>query len=208
MSSPNRNEIIYNLYTGKNFADCLSKMEPYELREDLKQEVIAIICELPDEKLFELYRNKILDFYTVKIILNQIKSSTSPFFKKYRQFFEPLESVLSSETGETIFERVQCQSWLNEIDLEERKNKEDIEDEITDMVQSIPMQLTDIRLIDEKWKLNQYEQILLKMYYLIGNFRDMEKETGIPWESCYKTVKNALKKIHKNIKSKKEKLYQ
>lgn len=88
-----RNEIISNLFTGKNFCDCIKKMEPQHLQDDLKQEVILIICELKDEVLFDLHLNKKLEFFTVRVILNQIKSVTSKFYKQYRGVVIELATV-------------------------------------------------------------------------------------------------------------------
>lgn len=85
-----RNQIIENLFTGKNFCDCIAKMEPRHLQDDLKMEVISIVCEWPDEKILGLYERRELDFYVARVIINQIKSNTSPFAKKYRREFVEL----------------------------------------------------------------------------------------------------------------------
>jgi hypothetical protein len=45
-----RNQIIENLFTGTNFNDCICKMEPQHLQQDLKMEVISIVCEWPGRK--------------------------------------------------------------------------------------------------------------------------------------------------------------
>lgn len=79
-----RNQIIEQLFTGKNFNDCIRKMEPAHLQDDLKQDVIEIVCTWPEDKVVKLYEDKVLDFYVVKVILNQVKSKTSPFVKMYR----------------------------------------------------------------------------------------------------------------------------
>lgn len=79
-----KNQIIENLFTGKNFTDCIGKMEPRHLQEDLKMEVISIVCEWPEEKIVQLYKDKALEFYVVRVILNQVKSKTSDFVRKYR----------------------------------------------------------------------------------------------------------------------------
>ena len=107
-----KNQIIEKLFTGKNFRDCINKMEPDHLREDLKQEVILIICELPDDKVLQLHRDKALEFFTVRVILNQIKSKTSPFAKTYR-------AVTQELTNNEI---------ADDIELEERELREMIED--------------------------------------------------------------------------------
>jgi hypothetical protein len=107
-----KNQIIEKLYLSKNLNDCIKKMEPVDLQEDLKSEVIAIVCEWPEEKIVDLHTKNQLEFYVVRVILNQIKSKTSPFYKKYRQSFAEL-------TGEESHE---C------TDLKEREVKELIQD--------------------------------------------------------------------------------
>jgi hypothetical protein len=79
-----KNEIITNLYNSKNFNDCIHKMEPVHLQDDLKAEVISIVCEWPENKVVQLHQDKALEFYVVRVILNQVKSKTSPFVRKYR----------------------------------------------------------------------------------------------------------------------------
>jgi hypothetical protein len=107
-----KNEVITNLYNSKNFNDCIGKMEPDYLREDLKSEVLSVVCEWPDEKVIGLYERKELDFYVVRVILNQVKSKTSPFAKKYRRHTEELN-------GHEV---------LDFHDLDERALKEELED--------------------------------------------------------------------------------
>jgi hypothetical protein len=37
-----------------------------------------------DEKIISLNKDGALEFYVVRVILNQVKSKTSPFVRKYR----------------------------------------------------------------------------------------------------------------------------
>lgn len=81
-----KNEIITAMYNSKEFNDCINKMEPDHLRDDLRAEVILILLETADDKIMKLHEQKDgLKFYTVRIILNLIQSKTSSFYKKYRQ---------------------------------------------------------------------------------------------------------------------------
>ena len=81
---PSKSEIIEELYNSKNFNDCINKMDPDYLRDDLKAEVILVVCEMSDERLYQMYESKSLTFFVVRIILNMIKSKTSGFYRKYR----------------------------------------------------------------------------------------------------------------------------
>lgn len=109
-----KNQVIEALFTGKNFNECLSKMEPAHLRDDLKMEVIAIVCEWPDEKVLTLHRKGELEFFVVRVILNQIQSDTSPFYKKFRiQTLQLTNMEIAEHYG-----------------FEERQRKEALEDKV------------------------------------------------------------------------------
>lgn len=138
-------------------------MEPDHLRDDLKMEVMLIICELPAEKIHQLHNDKALEFFTVRVILNQIKSKTSPFAKKYRNVHQELNSYEVADNIET----------------EERELREMIED----------------MAIEEVDRLHWYSKGLIELYLKYGNFRAIERETGIPFGSCYKTIKKSLDQI-------------
>jgi hypothetical protein len=154
-----RNQIIEGLFNGKNFNDCISKMEPAHLQDDLRMEVISIVCEWPEEKVVGLHLDNALEFYVVRVILNQVKSKTSPFVKKYRNS--------TYEIKET--------PQVNE-NTEERQLKEALED----------------FALEEIDKLYWYDAEMVRLYLKHGNFRAIEKETGIPFISCYKNIKKSL----------------
>ena len=86
-----KNQIIEELYRSKEFNDCIGKMEPEHLRDDLKAEVALILLETPDTKIAGLSEQGNLKFYAVRIILNLIQSKTSTFFKKYRSYFVEID---------------------------------------------------------------------------------------------------------------------
>jgi hypothetical protein len=156
-----KNQIIEKLFTGKNFNDCLSKMKPQHLQEDLKMEVALIVCEWPEEKILKLHEKKVLEFSVVRVILNLIRSDRSPFAKMYRRPFVEMSHELSDCEGEG---------------LEQRRIKEAIED----------------LAIEEINSLYWYDAEMIRLYMKHGNFRAIQKETGIPFISCYKNIKKSL----------------
>lgn len=80
-----KNEIVEQLFVSREFNDCINKMEPDHLRDDLRAEVALILLETDERKLVEIHKNGGLKFYTVRIIMNLIQSKTSMFYKLYRQ---------------------------------------------------------------------------------------------------------------------------
>lgn len=79
-----KNEILSELFTSKDFNQCIRKMKPESLQDELKAEVALILCEKPEDLIIGLADRKELRFYTVRIILNLIQSNTSQFYKKFR----------------------------------------------------------------------------------------------------------------------------
>jgi hypothetical protein len=55
------------------------------LREDLKSELFLILMEMPDVKIVSAWEGKWLNYLCVNILTKQWKSSTSPFYKKFRK---------------------------------------------------------------------------------------------------------------------------
>jgi hypothetical protein len=84
-----RNKIITRLYNEglvqtlvTRYADDLSDDDI----QDITQDIFVYICEFPDEKIERLFNDNVLNFYVVKIIKNQLKSSTSAVYKNYKKF--------------------------------------------------------------------------------------------------------------------------
>jgi len=74
-------------------------MQPYELQDDLRQEVFLVLCEMNEEKLFEMFEQGYLKYFIVRTILNMAKSDRSGFYKKFRQLYQeiPLSYELKKE---------------------------------------------------------------------------------------------------------------
>lgn len=61
-------------------------------KDDLKQEIYLILLEYNQQKLEEMYNNKQIAFFIARIVKNQYNSCTSPFYKKYRKYYEIIEN--------------------------------------------------------------------------------------------------------------------
>lgn len=83
-----KNEILAQYWTSKEVNDAFDKMQPEELRYDLKAEVFLVLCEMNEDKLIGMYERNELKFYIVRIMLNMIKSDRSNFYKNYRNYTE------------------------------------------------------------------------------------------------------------------------
>ncbi len=94
-----RGFIITSMYNSPDINEAIGKMQPYELQDDLRQEVFLVLCEMNEEKLFEMFEQGYLKYFIVRTILNMAKSDRSGFYKKFRQLYQeiPLSYELKKE---------------------------------------------------------------------------------------------------------------
>lgn len=59
--------------------------------DDLVQEIYLILLEYNQEKLQYIYDKGHFNFFLTRIIKNQYFSKTSPFFKKYRKYYDMVD---------------------------------------------------------------------------------------------------------------------
>lgn len=79
------NEIIEELFKSKKVKKFITNIakQQREYYEDLESDLYLILLQTDNEKLNYLYENKQLDFYINRILCNQLKSTTSPFYRTY-----------------------------------------------------------------------------------------------------------------------------
>lgn len=93
-----KTEILEALYNGKNFRECIERVAPEDLRDDLRQEIILRLCEQDDSKIIGLHERGELEFYTVRVIINEIRGKSNGFAKKYRtNYVELTEREIAEE---------------------------------------------------------------------------------------------------------------
>ncbi|HEX6431802.1 MAG TPA: hypothetical protein VF008_29125 [Niastella sp.] len=188
-----KNQIIEEFYRSKEFNDCIGKMEPDHLRDDLRAEVVLILLETNTDKLLAIHDAGALRYYAVRIIINLIQSKTSLFYKKYRQQFTPI-GIRQDYSGNTYvdemikigksFDKMTMDFQLTqEEDHKEREAREDAEE----------------RAMREIDNLYWYNAGIVKLYLKHGNYRAIEEDTGIPYSSAYKTVQKSFQEIREKV---------
>jgi len=81
-----KNEIIDALFKDQVIDDMITNITGGNpLRNDLKQELFVILLEMPGSKILDAYSGKWLTYLCVNIITKQWRSTTSPFYKKFRK---------------------------------------------------------------------------------------------------------------------------
>jgi hypothetical protein len=98
-----KNDIIAGLYTDKDIDNAIKKMQPFELQDDLRQEMFMVLCEMDEAKFMSMHNGGFLKFYLVRTMLSMIKSDRSTFFNKFRRVFtEWTEKHDAPDVSDTI----------------------------------------------------------------------------------------------------------
>lgn len=184
MSITIRNKIVEELFTSKEFNDCIKKMQPVELQDDLRSEVALILLEHKD--LILIYQSGGLRYYTVRIIINLIQSKTSPFYKKYRQQHAQIWDGICIEDG-----------WLYAKQNIPYVNQFEQEEEINERLQKELKEEKILSIINDMY---WFDAEMIKLYMELGSYREMQKQTKIPYQSCYDAVQSAYAKIRYELR--------
>lgn len=65
--------------------------------KDLTQMVYLILLEYDESKLQDLWENDQMGFFIARIIINQYRSSNSPFHAIYRKFHQRAEDITGKD---------------------------------------------------------------------------------------------------------------
>ena len=62
--------------------------------KDLSQMVYLILLEYDEKKLQDLWENDQMNFFVARIIVNQYRSSNSPFYTTFRKFRQMVDDTI------------------------------------------------------------------------------------------------------------------
>ena len=92
----NKQTIIETLAKERRVEALVENIAHHSLTADLKdlcQMVYLILLEYDESKLQDLWENEQMNFFLARIILNQYRSSNSPFHSIYRKYQERSLSI-------------------------------------------------------------------------------------------------------------------
>ena len=85
-------KILTECYENGTIRGILDNMKiPSTYIDDLEQEIYMILLEYDKDRIVELYEKKQLKFFIVGIITRQYNSKTSPFYKKYKKYYQYID---------------------------------------------------------------------------------------------------------------------
>lgn len=85
----NKSEIINKLATEGKVEELISnitKSPPTDDEQDLAQDIYLSLLEKEGDLIEELYNNGQLIFFITRMLLNNIRSQTSPYYYKYKRY--------------------------------------------------------------------------------------------------------------------------
>ena len=209
MTKTTKDEVIKHILNTKCYEDVLVKyLSSVQERNEFRQELWLILLEMPEEKLIHYYDTKCLFYVYIGIINNQLKSSTSPWHKKFRankQIFstDQLTNVndtynktsITNDTSKIVFDADQYdeqdtfQDVLSIKHLQEDKIKY-IEDKLEELLKNDPRLIKEITI----FKLHFYDGL---------SYSQITKKTNIKKTSVFlyvNLIKNKLIKYKNQIK--------
>ena len=87
----NKVEIVAEIASGKMVEAMVQNIAHQSLTPDLKdlsQMVYLILLEYDEDKIVDLWEHHQMQYFLARIIINQFRSSNSPFHTIYRKFQE------------------------------------------------------------------------------------------------------------------------
>ena len=103
----NKNSIILELWESQELKEAIDKMQPEDLREDLKCELFKVLCEMDEVRLIDMRTRNVLKFYLVRTMINMMQSNTSQFYRTYRK---PLNAEVElHDRDEDLLNRVETE---------------------------------------------------------------------------------------------------
>ena len=100
----NKQDIITIIHKEHWIEDIIKKYNLDEsLKDDFVQEMYLILLEYNENKIIELYSKNQLKYFLIRICVNNYKSTTSPWYKKYMKYNKEL---INQNIDITAYEKI------------------------------------------------------------------------------------------------------
>lgn len=179
-------EIMNGIIADNEYQVICRKYSPNDnAANELYQEFVLTIMEYKNQdKLWSVHQKGQMRYFGCAIIRTMATSSTSPYYKKIRQFN------------------------IDTYDIDEQWNIADESEEHTDshdMTDVLEKLLADVKVVnnylnESKDIKGYYRKRIFELYYYDNKtYRQIEKETDILHVSIFKNIKSTIKKIKNNV---------
>ena len=92
------NVIIENIYREEMLREIFENMGiKKDDWDDLEQEIFIILLDYDKDKIIQMWENKQLKWFIIKLIKNQYFSCNSPYYKKYKKYYQLVDGNIYNE---------------------------------------------------------------------------------------------------------------
>ena len=95
--------ILTDLWNSAEVRLSLSKIYPENLREDIRSDVFAVLCEYPIERLTAISDKGSLARYAMMMIHHRATSKNNSFYRKIRRCFDELDEDTSDPGTDEVY---------------------------------------------------------------------------------------------------------
>jgi hypothetical protein len=123
----NIKEYITNLYKDPRidtYIDNITRIDNYDLKDDLKQELFIILLNYKEEKIKDAIKNFYIDYLIINILMKMYRSNTSPFSITYKKHLQKTTELINDVPQETNIEEpptIDVMKYVNELKLFDRE---------------------------------------------------------------------------------------
>jgi DNA-directed RNA polymerase specialized sigma24 family protein len=177
-----KNDAITSIAKSKSLKSMAYKFVGSSNYEDLFQEMLLRLLNMPEERIIELQENKQLERYAYGIMTNEAFNPNNKFRKLYE-----IDIVKIEVTTQKIVDEQQegIKATLKEIQVAEEKYGF-VNDQVIKFERTCDKVLTNV-----KKDLKQYEAVLAANAYLeLGNYRRVSVHTGVNKMTIHRMVKD------------------
>jgi hypothetical protein len=82
----NKEQILTNLFNNKAVEEIINNITKTQTEEDLAQDIYLALCEKDEDLIVKLFENNQLMYFITRMVLNNVRSVTSPYYYKYKRF--------------------------------------------------------------------------------------------------------------------------
>lgn len=177
-----KNDAITSIANSKSLKAMAYKFVGSSNYEDLFQDMLLRLLNMPEERIIELQENKQLERYAYGIMTNEAFNPNNKFRKLYE-----IDIVKIEVTTQKIVEEHQegITATLKEIQVAEEKYGF-VNDQVIKFERTCDKVLTNV-----KKDLKQYEAVLAANAYLeLGNYRRVSVHTGVNKMTIHRMVRD------------------
>jgi DNA-directed RNA polymerase specialized sigma24 family protein len=177
-----KNDAISSIANSKSLKSMAYKFVGSSNYEDLFQEMLLRLLNMPEERIIELQENKQLERYAYGIMTNEAFNPNNKFRKLYE-----IDIVKIEVTTQKIVDENQegITATFKEIKVAEEKYGF-VNDQVIKFERTCDKVLTNV-----KKDLKQYEAVLAANAYLeLGNYRRVSVHTGVNKMTIHRMVKD------------------